>query len=108
MSVENALFIMAVILIVFLIFCIPVFLRAWRITDEVLLILQAMNKNMPSILKNMNDITGNVNSSSGLINRKIEDYSKITDWVIQNIIAVAKGLRVFGEVLLKKDKVNIE
>ncbi|MCE5211676.1 MAG: hypothetical protein LLG40_08985 [Deltaproteobacteria bacterium] len=104
MNQESALLILVVVLIVFVVLCIPVFLRIWRITKDVKMLLQNINQSLPSILKNIEEITTNVNSSSGLINKKIQDYASIPDRIMRNIAAVAKGMHVFAEVLLKKEK----
>ena len=78
----------------------------------------------------MEEITTNVNSSSTLINKKIQNFASSSNRssllindiinniqyfapialklpifrIIRNVVAVAKGMRVFVEVLLNKEK----
>ena len=82
-------------------------------------------------MKNLEEITTNVNSSSAILNRRIQDYSNTADRsqliisdiidniqcfapiamrlpifrAIRNVTAVIKGVRVFIDVLLNKEKV---
>jgi predicted PurR-regulated permease PerM len=127
---EIALFILVIILIVLVIFCIPVILQIWRISKNLYITLQTLNQSLPLILKNLEEITTNVNSSSTLINKKIQSFAGASNRsslllndiinnmqyfapialklpifrIIRNVVAVAKGMRVFVEVLLNKEK----
>ena len=127
---EIALFILVIILIVLVIFCIPVILQIWRISKNLYITLQTLNQSLPLILKNLEEITTNVNSSSTLINKKIQSFTGASNRsslllndiinnmqyfapialklpifrIIRNVVAVAKGMRVFVEVLLNKEK----
>jgi hypothetical protein len=115
---------------VLVIFCIPVLLQIWRTSKDISKTLQTLNQSFPLILKNLEEITTNVNSSSALINKKIQSFAgssnlsnllmsdiinNIQYWapialklpifrIIRNVVAVAKGMRVFVEVLLNKEK----
>jgi predicted PurR-regulated permease PerM len=127
---EIALLVLVSILIVLVIFCIPVVLQIWRISKDISITQQTLNQSLPLILKNLEEITTNVNSSSALINKKIQNYAGASNWssqllgdiinniqnfapialklpifrIIRNAVAVAKGMRVFVEVLLNKEK----
>jgi len=128
---ENGLLILVIILILLTIFCIPIFIQIWRVSKKLTVTLQTLNQSLPSILSNMEEITANVNSSTSLMNRKIQNLSDTTNrsnLVIndiidniqyfaplamkipvfssfKNIIALLKGINVFMDVLLKKQKV---
>lgn len=130
MYLNIALFILVIILIILIILCIPVLLQIWRITKDLSITLQTLNQSLPLILKNMEDITNNLNSSTDLINKKIQNFGKSSTLsslltndlfnnlqylaplvlkfpvfrILRNIVAAAKGMRVFAEVLLNKDK----
>lgn len=127
---DTALLILVILLIVLVIFCIPVLLRILRISRDLTITLQALNQSLPVILKNMEEITVNVNNSTSLINNKIQNLSGsanrsgfvISDIIdniqyfaplamklpffssFRNIIAVLKGISVFMDVLIKKQK----
>ncbi|MCE5211406.1 MAG: hypothetical protein LLG40_07620 [Deltaproteobacteria bacterium] len=130
MYLEIALLILVIILIVLVIFCIPVILQIWRISKDVSVTLQLLNQSFPLIMKNLEEITTNVNSSTSVINKKIQSFAGASNRtglllgdiinnlqyfaplalkipifrIIRNVVAVAKGMRVFVEVLLNKDK----
>ena len=131
MSLETALLILVIILIVLVIFCIPVLLQIWRVSKDLAITLQTMNQSLPAILKNMEEITANVNSSTTVINQKIQNFANASNKsnllmnqlinniqylaplalklpifrIIGNVIAFAKGIRVFTDVLLNKEKI---
>jgi uncharacterized protein YoxC len=131
MDLEIGLLILVVILILLIIFCIPVLLQIWRVSKDLTITLQIMNKSLPIILQNMEEITANVNNSTSVINKKIQNFSDTTNrsgLVIndlieniqyfvplamklpvfssfKNIIAILKGISVFMDVLFKKQKV---
>jgi glucosamine 6-phosphate synthetase-like amidotransferase/phosphosugar isomerase protein len=93
--------------------------------------LETLNQNLPSILKNLEEITTNVNSSAAVLNQRIKSSSNTADrfqliisdiidniqyftpiamklpifQTIKNVVAVVKGIRVFIDVLLNKEKV---
>ena len=130
MYLEIALVILVIILILLLIFCISILLQIWRTSKDISKTLQTLNQSFPLILKNLEEITTNVNSSSALINKKIQSFAgssnlsnllmsdiinNIQYWapialklpifrIIRNVVAAAKGMRVFVEVLLNKEK----
>jgi hypothetical protein len=90
-----------------------------------------MNQSLPAILKNMEEITANINSSTAVINKKIQNFSDTTNRSrliindvidsiqyfaplamklpvfssFKKIIAILKGVSVFMDVFLKKQKV---
>jgi uncharacterized protein YoxC len=128
---EISLVLLVIILILLVIFCIPILLQIWRVLKDVKITLEMLNRSMPTILKNLEDITTNVNSSTAILRRRIQDFSQIADRsqliindvidniqcfapiamrlpifrTIRNVAAVIKGIHVFMDVLLKKEKV---
>jgi len=130
MTLQTALIIVVCILIVLAIFCIPVLLQIWRTSKDLSKTLQTINQSLPLILKNLEEITTNVNNSSAVINKKIQSFNSSLNLsnvlvgdiinnlqylaplalklpifrIIKNVVAVAKGLRVFAEVLFNKEK----
>jgi hypothetical protein len=93
--------------------------------------LQTLNQSLPTILKNLEEITININNSTATVNRRIQNFSNTADQsqliindiidniqcfapiamklpilqTIKNVIAVVKGIRVFTDVLLNKERV---
>ena len=130
MNLEIALFILVIILIIVIIFCIPVIWQIWRVSKDLAVTLQTLNQSLPLIMKNMEDISTNVNNSTTLINKKIQNFADSSNRtgllmsdifnniqylaplalklpvfrIIKKAVAVAKGMRVFVEVLLSKEK----
>jgi uncharacterized protein YoxC len=128
---EIGLGLLVIILILLVIFCIPILLQIWRILKDVRKTLETLNQSLPTILKNLEEITTNVNSSSAILNLRIQDFSNTADRsqliisdiidniqcfapiamrlpifrTIRNVAAVIKGIRVFIDVLLNKEKV---
>jgi len=122
------------ILILLVIFCIPILLQIWRISKDITMTLQTLNQSFPVILKNLEKITTNVNSSTAVINQKIQNFNNASNRshafvddiinnikylapialklpifrIIGNVVAIAKGVRVFSDVLFNKEKVNKE
>ena len=134
MYLEIALKILVSVLILLVIFCIPILLQMWRISKDIAMILETLNQSFPAILKNLEEITTNVNSSTAVINRKIQNFNNASNRshalvddiinnikylapialklpifrIIGNVVAIAKGVRVFIDVLFNKEKVNKE
>ena len=130
MHLEIALLILVSVLIVLVIFCIPVLLQIWRVTKNMEITLQTLNQSFPAILKNIEEITANINSSTAAVNQKIQNFANASNRssllvsdllnniqlftpialklpifrIIKNVMAIAKGLQVFIDVLLKKEK----
>ena len=131
MYLEIALVILVIILILLLIFCIPILLQTWRTLKDLAMTLQTLNQSLPTILKNMEEITININSSTAALNRRIQNFSNTAErsqliisdiidniqcfapiamklpifQIIRNVAAVVKGIRVFIDVFLNKEKV---
>lgn len=125
---EIFLVIAGIAIILLLIFCIPILLQIWRTTNAVAVTLETLNQDLPTILRNLEEITVNINNSTTAVNREVQKFSAtfgriqlvvkdvvdniqdITPMVmkspvfqkIKNVIAVAKGIRVFLNVLLTK------
>ncbi|MGD0280463.1 MAG: DUF948 domain-containing protein [Smithella sp.] len=134
MYLEIALLFLVSILILLVIFCIPILLQMWRILKDITMTLQTLNQSFPVILKNLEEITTNVNSSTAVINQKIQNFNNASNRshalvddiinniqylapivlklpifrIIGNVVAMVKGVRVFMDVLLNKEKVNKE
>ena len=117
--------------IALVIFCIPVLIQIWRTSKDLTMTLQTLNQSLPAILKNMEEIIINVNSSTAILNRGIQNFSNTADrsqliisdiidniqcfapiamklpifQTIKKVAAVIKGIRVFIDVLLNKERV---
>ena len=129
MHLETVLLILVIILILLIIFCIPVLLQIWRVSKDLRITLQTLNQSLPVILKNMEEISVNVNNSTAAINKRVQNFTDtagrsglIIDLIdniqyfaplamklpvfssFRNIIAIVKGIRVFMDVLLSKQK----
>jgi uncharacterized protein YoxC len=125
---EIFLIISGIAIILLLIFCIPILIQIWRTTRAVAVTLETLNQDLPLILKNLEEITTNINNSTTAVNREIQNFSAtfgrmqiVVNDVVKNIqdiapmvikspafqtmkrvIAIAKGIRVFLNVLLAK------
>jgi uncharacterized protein YoxC len=132
MYLEITLKVLVSILIILVIFCIPILVQIWRTSKDISATLQTLNQSLPSILRNLEEITTNVNSSMGVINQKIQNFANTSNrshslindilnniqyfapiamklpifQIIGKVVAIAKGLRVFTDVLLNKEKVK--
>jgi len=130
MYLQTALLILVMILIVLVIICIPVLIQIWRVTRNLEITLLSMNQSFPVILKNVEEITANINNSTATVNQKIQNFANSSNKsglvvgdimnniqlltpiimklpifrIIRNVVAVAKGVHVFVDVLLKKEK----
>ena len=131
MNLEIYLLILVIIFILLVIFCIPILLQIWRTSKDLAMTLQTLDQSLPTILKNMEEITININSSTAALNRRIQNFSNTADraqliisdiidniqsftpiamklpifQTIRNVAAVIKGIRVFIDVLLNREKV---
>ena len=131
MNMEIYLLILVIIFILLTIFCIPILLQIWRTSKDLTMTLQTLNQSLPAILKNMEEIIINVNSSTAILNRGIQNFSNTADrsqliisdiidniqcfapiamklpifQTIKKVAAVIKGIRVFIDVLLNKERV---
>ena len=133
MYLEIFLIISGIAIILLLIFCIPVLIQIWRTTKAVAVTLETLNQDLPMILKNLEEITANINNSTTAVNREVQNFSgtmgriqsvvkdivdniqDITPMVmkspvfqtIKNVVAAAKGIRVFLDVLLAKPATKV-
>lgn len=131
MYLEIGLIFFGAALLLLVLFCIPILLKLWRAASDITVTLQALNERLPMILKNMEDISTNINQSTTSINREVQKYSATAErfHVVMNevvsgielispialrsrlfrklteLIPVAKGVRVFLNVLTGKQKV---
>ena len=131
MNMEIYLLILVIIFILLAIFCIPILVQIWRTSKDLTMTLQTLNQSLPAILKNLEEITININNSTSAVNRRIQNFSNAADrsqliisdiidniqyfapiamklpilQTIKNVAAVLKGIRVFIDVLLNKEKV---
>ena len=131
MYLEIGLVILVIILILLVIFCIPILLQIWRILKDVRMTLTTLNQSLPAILRNLEEITTNINNSTVAVNRRIQNFSNTADrsqliisdiidniqcfapiamklpifQTIKKVAAVIKGIRVFIDVLLNKERV---
>ena len=131
MYLEIGLVILVIILILLVIFCIPILLQIWRILKDVRMTLTTLNQSLPTILRNLEEITTNINNYTAAVNRRIQNFSNTADrsqliisdiidniqcfapiamklpifQTIKKVAAVIKGIRVFIDVLLNKERV---
>jgi len=131
MYLEIGLIILGIALLLLVLFCIPILLKLWRAASDVTVTLQALNERLPAILKNMEDISTNINHSTTAINNEVQNYTAtsrrlrtvMSDLVggielisslamrspvfrrVTDAIAMAKGVRVFLNVLTGRQKV---
>lgn len=131
MNLEIGLIIFGMALLLLVLFCIPILLKLWRAASDVTVTLQALNERLPAILKNMEEISTNINHSTTAINNEVQKYTAtsqrlqavMSDLVggielvsqlarrspvfakVTDALAVAKGVRVFLDVLTGKQKV---
>jgi uncharacterized protein YoxC len=131
MYLEIGLVILGIILILLVISYIFILLKILRTSKDITITLQTLNQSLPMILKNLEEITTNINNSTAAINRRIQNFSNTADQsqliisdiidniqffapiamklpifqTIRNVAAVIKGIRVFIDVLLNKEKV---
>ena len=109
------------------VFSMPFFLQLWRTAKSMSLTLQLLNQNLPGILRNVEEITANANRTTMIVARDVEELSLtirklqgtlgllvgIEEIVRRNLnlaivhkvktsMAVAKGIRVFLDHLLRK------
>jgi methyl-accepting chemotaxis protein len=106
-------------------------MKILRTSEDITITLQTLNQSLPTILKNLEEITTNINNSTAAVNRRIQNFSNTADrsqliisdiidniqcfapiamklpifQTIRNVAAVIKGIRVFIDVLLNKEKV---
>jgi uncharacterized protein YoxC len=133
MYLEICLIIFGIAILVLVIFCIPVLTQLWRATKDVAVTLETLNQNLPMILKNLEEITANINSSTSAVNQEVQnitgtidrfqlvikdivdDIQSITPKVAnfpvfqaaKNVVAVAKGIRVFLDVFLAEQATKV-
>jgi uncharacterized protein YoxC len=110
------------------IICIPILWQIWRTMKSAKKTLETLNQSLPAILKNLEEITANINNSTATVNREIQAISNVVNrfysatscifgdirnltpqamkgsffQLINNGLAIAKGIRVFMNVLLSK------
>lgn len=130
MYLEIGLLLFGLALLLLVLFTIPILLRLWRAVSDITVTLQALNERLPAILKNLEEISTNVNEATTAVNEQTQRYKEtsqriqvvmsemagglemVVPQVLQsaffrkmtNLIALAKGVRVFWEVLVRKQK----
>ena len=131
MNLEIYWLILGIAFFLLIIFCIPILIQIWRTSKDLTITLQELNQSLPAILKNLEEITTNINNSIAAVNRRIQNFTNTADrsqliindiidniqclvpiamklpilQTIKNVVAVVKGIRVFIEVLLNKERV---
>ena len=131
MYLEIGLVILGIILILLVSSYIFILLKILRTSEDITITLQTLNQSLPTILKNLEEITTNINNSTAAVNRRIQNFSNTADrsqliisdiidniqcfapiamklpifQTIRNVTAVIKGIRVFIDVFLNKEKV---
>jgi uncharacterized protein YoxC len=127
---EELKIILIILSIAFLLFaglCIPFLLQILRTAKSMDVTLQMFNKNLPGIMKNLEEITNSVNRTSAIVYRQVEDLSLTVSKIqgtlrlvvgmeeilrqsfylpfaekVRTTAAVAKGVRVFLDYLLRE------
>jgi uncharacterized protein YoxC len=131
MYLEIGLIVFGIALLLLVLFCIPILLKLWRAASDVTVTLQALNERLPVILKNMEEISTNINHSTSAINSEVQKYAAVSQRLqtvmsdlvggielisplamrspvfrkVTDAVAMAKGVRVFLNVLTGKQKV---
>jgi uncharacterized protein YoxC len=130
MYLEISLIILGITCLILVIFCIPVLLQLGRAAKDITVTLETLNQRLPTILKSMEDITANINKSTATVNQGVQYFSSTINRFnnalgniaydvenivpllmrqplyqkIRNIVAVVKGVRVFMEVMMAKER----
>jgi len=132
MNLETFLLIIVVVFIVLVIICLPIAWQVWHIVKNTSITLKVLNESFPAILKNIEEMTGNINNSTTTINNEIQIlsnglnrfYSATSSimgdvrslrfspqavkgsflYLINNALAIIKGVRVFLEVFQGKNR----
>lgn len=127
---EKLEIIMVISIIAFLLFaglCIPFLLQILRTAKSMDLTLRIFNQNLPMIMKNLEEITTSVNLTATVVHRQVDDLSltvrKIQGTLslvvgveeilrrslylpfaqkVRTFVAVAKGVRIFFDYLLRE------
>jgi uncharacterized protein YoxC len=133
MYLEIGLIIMGIAILVLVVFCIPILVSLWRTTKDLAVTLETLNQSLPEILKNLEDISANINNSTTAVNREVQNFSAtigrfqlvIKDIVddiqdiapiamkssvfqsLKNVVAVAKGIRAFLDVILARPETKV-
>jgi uncharacterized protein YoxC len=133
MNLEVCLIIVGIAILLLAIFCIPILINLWRTTKNIAVTLETLNSSLPMILKNLEEITTNINSSTTVANREIQNISgtigrfqlvmsDVVDNIqniapivvkspafrsVKNVIAVAKGIRAFLDVIFAKPATKV-
>ncbi|PKN20372.1 MAG: hypothetical protein CVU71_00845 [Deltaproteobacteria bacterium HGW-Deltaproteobacteria-6] len=131
MYLEIGLIIFGIALLLLVLFCVPILLKLWRAASDVTITLQTLNERLPAILKNMEEISANINNSTTAINSEVQKYAATSERLrtvmsdlvggielisplamrspvfrkVTDAIAMAKGVRVFLNVLTGRQKV---
>lgn len=92
MTIETALIILSLILLLLMAFIIPLLFQVWRSAKNVAMTLETLNQSLPIILKNLEEITTNANHASQNIHDQIEAISKTVNRY-RGIMGVMAGLR---------------
>ena len=130
MYLEICLIIFSVAVLILAFFCVPILIQLWRTTKNVAVTLETLNQSLPTILTNLEEITLNIKSSTSAVNREVQNFSgtigrfqlvvqDVVDDIqhitpvamnsplfqtVKNVVAVIKGIRVFLDVFLAKNK----
>jgi len=127
---EKLEIILVILSIAFLLFaglCIPFLLQILRTAKSMDLTLRIFNQNLPMIMKNLEEITTSVNMTATVVHRQVDDLSltvrKIQGTLslvvgveeilrriiylpfaqkVRTFVAVAKGVRIFFDYLLRE------
>jgi hypothetical protein len=126
-NLENILIFLSIVFLLFAGLCLPFLFQILRTAKSMDLTLQIFNKNLPGIMKNLEEITNSINWTASLVQRQVEDLSLTVGKIqgtlrlvvgmeemlrrmvylpfaqkVRTTAAVAKGVRVFLDYLLRE------
>lgn len=126
-KLEIILIILSIAFLLFAGLCIPFLLQILRTAKSMDLTLRIFNQNLPMIMKNLEEITTSVNLTATVVHRQVDDLSltvrKIQGTLslvvgveeilrrslylpfaqkVRTFVAVAKGVRIFFDYLLRE------
>ncbi|MFH2076378.1 MAG: DUF948 domain-containing protein [Pseudomonadota bacterium] len=97
-KLEVILIVLSIAFLLFAGFSIPFLLQIWRTAKSMDLTLRMFNQNLPGIMKNLEEITTNVNRTTTTVHRQVEELS-LTVRKIQGTLSLVVGME---EILRKR------
>jgi hypothetical protein len=91
MGLETGLIILNVIFLLIAAFSIPFLLQFCRMTKNIAITLQTLNRSLPLIMRNIEEITANIVSATDIVNTRVEGLSSAIK-KLQSVLEVAANL----------------